>query len=698
MLRPARTAPRLLLPALLALAFLLPGTVLAAQAEEFYWENPRPLVDTEARFPVLLQLDSGPLAIWQESEGGGQQRDGSAAEGRIWLSLARRSGDSWETLRRFAGPFAFRGDVPSIFNAAAEGSRVAIAVATGEGLIEVLLSEDGGQAFKSHASPAPDSASVAPRIFFSASGGYILFATQGVAAGQESTAALSLVWSTSRDGERWEPFAAFENSLKLSFLPVVSRYPGLNLDIAVFQSLVTAPDGGRSSSFQLFSKVSSDGGRTWSPPRRVTDFAGTVGGQTIAADGFNNQGPTLARMGGKVWLAWERSVLGGASAIYISSLGQDGLAVRADWEKVSDSTGNCHAPSFMELGGKPTVTWFDNRLGGNRVYMARKTGTDWTATDLSGNLGESYFGAAARAGTRPYALWESHVAGRYRVYLLEPDTSVKPPSLAALDFTPGQRSRKDEATIRVDIAGDSSGVEGYSWVWSRDATAQPPRSLMAIPGQRSITAQATADGPWYLAVAVKDYAGNWSAAARIRFDRDTTAPPPPLIIPADLDASGFLASSTFSLDWVTPENPDGSIPDDVAGYTWELRYIGGLEPAGGTTAVAAAREERRCRCRPAGPQRLRGKACRGLGHAAPAACPPRHEARGLLPQHRQRLLALLGGRDRRHRQHRRRGDHAPQDRQVPALHGSPPRRGQARRSWHHDDPHPRQGLLRRRLH
>lgn len=57
MLRPARTAPRLLLPALLALAFLLPGTVLAAQAEEFYWENPRPLVDTEARFPVLLQLD-----------------------------------------------------------------------------------------------------------------------------------------------------------------------------------------------------------------------------------------------------------------------------------------------------------------------------------------------------------------------------------------------------------------------------------------------------------------------------------------------------------------------------------------------------------------------------------------------------------------------------------------------------------------
>ena len=572
---------------ILALAGLLFALLAPSVSQTLFWEKPRALVDGEARFPSLIQLDDGPVAIWQEAEGGGQARDGSAAEGQIWLSLARWTKGDWETRRRFAGPFAFRGAEPSIFTATGEGSRLAVATAKGDGQIEVLVSQDGGETFRSRDSSAPSSAAVAPRIFLSASGGYILFATQGASGTEGSTVALSLAWSTSADGLDWAPFQNFEPNLKLSFLPVVSHALGSRTDLVVFQSLVAAPGGG-SSSYQLFSSLSQDGGKTWSEAARITDFQEPVGEPKNGPGDFDNERPFLARIGGKVWLAWERNPLGSPAAIYITSLDAGGLASKKDTDRVSSGSGTCQAPSLMELGGKPAVTWFDNRRGSNRVYMARLSGIDWQENDLSGDSGESYFGAMARAGTRPFALWESSAGGRYRVYLLEPDTTVAPPVLTALDFKAGQRSRRSSATARVDMPEDSSGIQGYSWTWSRDPQAQPPHELMALPTQRSVTGQATVDGPWYLAVAALDYAGNWSAPARISYERDTTPPPPPLIIPADLDASGFLASNSFSLEWVTPEDAEGRPVGDIAGYTWQLRYLGGLAPAGRALARAAA--------------------------------------------------------------------------------------------------------------
>jgi len=579
--------PRSLPLRILALASLLVALAAPSAAQNLFWEKPHALVDGEARFPALIQLDEGPVAIWQEAEGGGQAKDGSAAEGQIWLSLARWTKGDWEFRRRFAGPFAFRGAEPSVFTATGEGERLAVAAAKGDGQIEVLVSQDGGETFRSRDSSAPSSAAVAPRIFLSASGGYILFATQGASGTEGSTVALSLAWSTSADGLDWAPFGNFEPNLRLSFLPVLSHAQGSRTDIVVFQSLVAAPGGG-SSSYQLFSCLSQDGGKTWSEAARITDFQEPAGEPRNGPGDFDNERPVLARIGGKVWLAWERNPLGSPSAIYITSLDPSGLASKKDTDRVSSGSGTCQAPSLMELGGKPAVTWFDNRRGTNRVYMARPSGIDWQENDLSGDMGESYFGAMARAGTRPFALWEGNAGGRYRVYLLEPDTTVAPPVLTALDFKAGQRSRRSSATARVDMPEDSSGIQGYSWTWSRDPQAQPPHELMALPAQRSVTGQATVDGPWYFAVAVLDYAGNWSAPARISYERDTTPPPPPLIIPADLDASGFLASNSFRLEWVTPDDSEGKPVGDIAGYTWELRYLGGLEPTGRALVKAAA--------------------------------------------------------------------------------------------------------------
>jgi serine phosphatase RsbU (regulator of sigma subunit) len=138
---------------------------------------------------------------------------------------------------------------------------------------------------------------------------------------------------------------------------------------------------------------------------------------------------------------------------------------------------------------------------------------------------------------------------------------------------------------------------------------------MALPAQKSLQEKAGADGAWYLAVSAIDYAGNWSEPSRIRFDRDRTPPPPPLIFPAATDDGGYLASNTFSLSWIVQDNPDGTRVDDVAGYTWELRYIGDLEASPTAGRATAARAS------PSSPP-AKGEASARAGGSAPRAALP----------------------------------------------------------------------------
>jgi serine phosphatase RsbU (regulator of sigma subunit) len=80
--------------------------------------------------------------------------------------------------------------------------------------------------------------------------------------------------------------------------------------------------------------------------------------------------------------------------------------------------------------------------------------------------------------------------------------------------------------------------------------------------------QAIEDGSWYFSVIAQDFAGNWSAPARIEYIRDTTPPPAANLIPPELDENGYLRSNDFALGWNPPP------ASDVAGYTWNLQYLG----------------------------------------------------------------------------------------------------------------------------
>jgi hypothetical protein len=380
---------------------------------------------------------------------------------------------------------------------------------------------------------------------------------------------LSIFHSWSADGLEWTPFNAFvpaESGLRLNFLPTAVSVNGL--DVVVFQSLA----GGDRPSFQLFSRTSSDGGISWTPPKLVTDFLDPVQRDRGSANDFDNQRPHLARVGDQLWLSWERRVLAGPAQAYAAVVDRTGAVVQGSVERVSLGQGNCFDPRIIEADGNPAMIWFDDRRGEERVYAAFKDGALWRELDLSGRgRGDGSFGRAVYLESGLYAFWQSGKGLSATIQGMVPDTSVTPPTLTAVDFDPGAASRRDRATVRWNVPADSSGILGFSYLWSRDPAAVPPDQVMVLETTTRAINEATEDGPWYFTVIAQDYAGNWSPPSRISFIRDTTPPGVPLPEPPPASADGFLASNTFSIRWQPPPEPD------VAGYSWVLEYLGPLD-------------------------------------------------------------------------------------------------------------------------
>ena len=551
------TGTRLVLAlALTTLAILVSAPKLEA-ITDFYWENPARLSRGVGAYPQGLQAGNRVLAIWQDIVA-------TEAGGTAWLSIASWEDGQARRQDRLVGPIPFRGDPPVLYSAASDGAdNVAIAVSTDPQVVSVFLSIDGGLNFGQPAVVAMEEPGVAPRIYPRAGGGWHLFMTRG------ESDSLSIYHSWSADGLAWTPFEAFvpsEFGLRLNFLPTAVSVNGL--DVVVFQSLA----GGERPSFQLFSRTSSDGGQSWTAPKQVTNFLDPVQRDRTSANDFDNQRPHLARVGDQLWLSWERRVLAGPAQAYAAVLDRSGSVVQGSVERVSLGQGNCFDPRIIEADGTPAMIWFDDRRGEERVYAAFKEGALWRELDLSGRgRGEGSFGRAVYVNNGLYAFWQSGKGLSATVQAMVPDTSVTPPTLSAVDFDPGAAARRDRATLRWNVPADSSGILGFSYLWSRDPAAVPPDQVMVLETTTRAINEANEDGPWYFSVKAQDYAGNWSAPSRITFVRDTTPPGVPLPEPPLASKDGFLASNTFSVLWQPPPDPD------VAGYSWVLEYLGPLD-------------------------------------------------------------------------------------------------------------------------
>ncbi|MDR1287350.1 MAG: SpoIIE family protein phosphatase [Treponema sp.] len=527
----------------------------------FYWEEPNRFSPGEGRFPVSGFNGDLSVIAWQETSP--NSRVITSGESEIHVSIGVKSaGEDWKIYRNVGGPYYYSGEEPAILNVTVDRrNRIIIAAAASVTETEILISSDRGESFSQRRLDSGSESSIAPRLAVRADGGYLLFITRGY------DQSLSLYYSRSDDGNTWSPFIPFVRGygLNLNFLPAHAALG--SADYVIFQSFIGGADV--IPAFQLYLQTSTDGGLSWSQPRRITDFRDPLMNTGSEPDRFDNQRPHLSVYGNGLFLVWERRFGTGSPQIYSALVNPQGAA--SGVERVNTEEAYCNNPVGFIYNGTRMAVWFDNRRGDNRIFFGQRDSVAWSNYDLSGSSGDASFGRPVIDGGDLLVLWQIIRGNAGYIYTILPDTTVPPPVLAALNFSPSRRTRGDRARVAWAPPFDTSGIEGYSWLWSRSPREEPPREVLLYPGTNislSMDLVAEEDGSWYFSVIALDYAGNWSLPSRVEFIRDTTPPSWASIVPPELDENGYLPSNTFSVHWNPPGDPD------VAGYTWNLEYLG----------------------------------------------------------------------------------------------------------------------------
>ena len=524
----------------------------SAYSQPLYWENPSPFTnsETDCRFPATVSGNSkkAPLSVcfWEEVD---------KEKSEIYLaSSTSKDGLNWSDPSRFAGPFQYSGEIPELYSVAMNRKGlIEVAVLSGINEISVYESTDG-VSFTQKTLPPSELPLVGPRIFPTSSDGFILFATRG------QGESFSLVSAVSKSSS-WSEFTEFPFSYPGASNPLVPYLSSTKSgDMIVFQAHYSS---GNHYSFQIFSSVTKDGGKTWSEPAMITSSMPSF-------ENYNNQRPVILSHGDDIYLAWERSPYNGiTSAIYTASIKSTG-EFKDEPEQIS-TTKSAIRPILFEYSDGLYMIWTDTQNDKGRIFLTKKMELFWDdASVIVENVSTSLNPVVSNAGNELSFAWErkSSKKGNSQIAMLFRDASASPPVIIPKSFKDGKGGTSDLVTATVEESPDSSGIRGFSFLWTRDINAEPLDEVTNMPQENSFEGTATEDGPWYFKVRQQDYAGNWSRSAVATYIRDTTAPLAPSFKELPLDENGLMQSNTFTVAW-QPDPTD----TDIAGYTWSLQYI-----------------------------------------------------------------------------------------------------------------------------
>ena len=531
----------------------------------WYWENPRTVSSSgsESVFPKSVYSSSSTEAavFWE-------QVDSSTKNIYISGSLTE-DGSSWSTSSRILGPFAYSGDVPDLYSATmAHDGTIVIAAVSIDGKISVYHSQKGSLAFEKVWEFSGENQLLAPRLYVSSGGSIFLFASLS------KDENFSIVFSTSSDGSEWKELSSFEPSSGFSNAMVPYLAPVKGGDMVVYQAHHAV---GNRNTFQLYASVTSNGGRTWSSPSLLTGENSMQKGDSTGFEGYNNQSPSLLTVDGHTYLAWERTRYGSTnSSVWIAELSSFG-ELSSSPEKIS-STGNASRPFLFEYENTVGVLWFDTRSGVSQVYANQKTHVNWDTEDevklsVTGRASSFAVPVVSVKGRSLSFAWQEQVSSSSRIAVLVSDSSCPSPVLKPVNFVSGRTYASETARLSVTLSEDSSGLAGFSYVWSKDKNASLPLTVEHMPHEAgtAISVRADEEGEWFFKVRQCDNAGNWSEEVIATYRYDATPPLKPLVTPPELDSYGFVSSNAFTVNW---KNDDSDT--DIAGYTWSFTYIAPL--------------------------------------------------------------------------------------------------------------------------
>ncbi len=508
------------------------------------------LRDEQARFPFAGSVDDRLVLIFQE------QADEAGNELRL-RSYTSEDGRDWTDHGVFGDAVTFSGTEPNIFSATITGdNRVFVAVGLDETRTVIYESQDAGESFSEIAEVETAETSVAPVISARNDGGLILFINQDDGVQQRLFAAAS------DTGREWSDFVRIESeeNLTLAFAP--DHAASENRDLLVFQGL---EEGGQASGYQLYVAESSDGGESWEPARRLTDFPNPGSGDD--PDDYDNQRPFATRTDDGVYVTWERRHQRQSARAFSARI-DDSLEAR-DIIQVSPGLRSVGSPKIVEFEGELLYLWFEERGGSRDIVLAKPDRLDFSTTVIGDIDGDSTIPLPVVHRDRLHVFWQNERNGVRGVAYLEPDQRVDPPSLVANNFTAGTRAPRETAEIRLEPPDDPSGIAGYSYVWTRDPEEDVPEERTVDEEQTTLRLDTDEDGDWFLRVRAQDRAGNWSEPQTVTFVRDLTPPDPVVIEEPETDDAGFLESNTFEISWEPPE-----ADEHIEGYTYSLTRVG----------------------------------------------------------------------------------------------------------------------------
>ena len=551
-----QSAPRMprfhnyILPLIIIFLFFIPALLFS---DDIYWDSQKVIVPANGRFHSTAYGGGNTAVVWHEFVKQDENR------GVVFLSIATtRDGVEWVKNERFAGPFNYAGDEVSICSLAVKNNgNIYVAVSVSANSVRIYSSLDIGNTFSYVTHQTSFAMAVGPRLFIKEDGSFIMFVTKEVGTN------LSISYSLSSDGQRWGEFVQLvqESNLALNFLPhFISRN---GVEYVIFQSFLVL----RRSTYQLYFKRSTDGGRTWSNSKRITDFSETVSGRVLEASEFDNQRPNFIISGNTIKLAWERRNISDANPqIYYAQLDLSGnLIVPA--ERISRENRSCNYPRVASYMGTTVLTWFDNRMGDNSIIFADFNGILWRERDLSAMRGNSTFGQMIEAGDTMYIFWENRLGSVSRIIMIAPDTTVDTPVITPLNFVVNKRTSFDRYTFSWNLPEDSSGIAGFSYSVGRNPNGEPPRRIMNTARQLRGEVTVKDDGQWYIYLVATDYAGNWSKPAVMPIYRDTQPPEKVVIENLETDDAGFLLANSFRINWRPSDN------EPLAGYIYTIQHL-----------------------------------------------------------------------------------------------------------------------------
>ena len=537
-------------------------------AQQFLFEQPVAVTSKGTYFPEVLSSSLGNYLFYEKKEGSS-----------LFIEMKSRSKSekSWSQPKKIAGPFAFGNDVPNLYSAQIlEDETIAVAVSSSEYEIEILCSKDSGKTFSSQTLSLNENKVVAPRLFVSSSGKFVLFVSM------ENQNKFSIAWSISSDGKVWQNLESFKplSERDSCFSPFVCPVP--HGDIIVFQEHFSVPN--RIKTFQIFSIFSNDDFNSFSEPVLITDDSISSSTAKDSFANYTNQNPSAFFDGEKCFLSFERSSssFDDGTWICVSEITTEGTRPYSsmlyrefkDYEK-------SHGQKFYSLDGTTFLLWYDKGEGVIQSSMTENNQFERPyVLEDSKNCVFPYPVQFTIQGRISF-LWQNQENGS-RIWEINQDTYAPPPVVSPLNFTENKPSNKEDVKVNLIIPQDRSGIFGYTWCFTQNEDEQPSTEEYDLTADRryaagekiQLKAKAKEDGKYYFKVRVQDNGGNWSEPSSVSYTRDLTPPESPVNLTYPKDKDGFVLSNNFSFSWQADAKDE-----DTAGFVWSITKVDEMDPS-----------------------------------------------------------------------------------------------------------------------